>query len=118
MYHADVVVNIASTLTLDAIACGTPAININFDVRENVSEHWSTKRLFLSDYIQEIIHQDASWLVESKEEFLKILKHVLYERGALQEKESGREKIVDRLMYKLDGRAGECLTSSLLALIR
>lgn len=35
--HADVVVNLSSTVTLDAILCGKPVINLNFDMSGDVN---------------------------------------------------------------------------------
>ena len=116
LHHADVSINIASTLTLDAIACDTPVININFDIRENLSPHWSTKRLFLSDYIQEIVKQDATWVCESEKAFLSTLKHLLSDPSVKYDKKEGQKDIVDRLMYKLDGRSNERITRALISL--
>ena len=33
--HADAIINLSSTVTLDAIACGKPVINLNFDISGN-----------------------------------------------------------------------------------
>lgn len=110
--HADVCVNIASTLTLDASACGTPVININFDVKKDVDPHWSTKRAYKTDYVDAIVKSGGTWMAESEEKFLEYLRGILEENFCLEKKKE-RASMVDYFLYKLDGRAAERIAVAL-----
>ncbi|MBI4118624.1 MAG: CDP-glycerol glycerophosphotransferase family protein [Parcubacteria group bacterium] len=112
LYHADVCVNSASTLSLDALACGIPVVNFNFDVDASVEEHGSVKRLFVSDYIRELMETRGTWLAENKEEFLQILKGVL-EEG--RERETRRT--IDEFIYKRDGKSAERMVQALFQIL-
>lgn len=113
MFHADVCVNIASTLTLDAAASGTPVINVNFDTEKNLSMNKSTKRLYTTDYINAVTHTGGTWLVESERAFLKALQEVLVE-GKRKDKE---QVLIERFIYKKDGKAAERIVSELSAMM-
>ncbi|MDZ4221424.1 MAG: CDP-glycerol glycerophosphotransferase family protein, partial [Patescibacteria group bacterium] len=112
LYHADVCVNLGSTLTLDAAACGTPVINISFDKDPNVEYRDSVRRLHKTDYILELMKSGGTWVARSKEEFLDALKAVL-ERGEKKDTST----MVDQFMCKNDGKAGERIVSALLGVM-
>lgn len=113
LYHADVCINIASTMTLDATACGTPVININFDVEKNLSMDKSVKRLYISDYFKEVVDTGATWVVESEEEFLKALKDILEDN---EKKEEKQKNFIEYFMHKNDGQAAERIAQNLILL--
>jgi len=112
LYHADICINIGSTIILDAAACGTPSININFDINKNVSPHRSTKRLYMSDYMKAATNTGGTLLINSEGEFLFGLKHIL-ERGNTDTLKEKREKLISYIMYKNDGMAAERITSAI-----
>ena len=73
IYHADVSINIASTLSLDSLVIGTPTINISFDVNlENDDD--TVLRFYKSNYIGAIAKYGGVWLAKSKEEYFESLK--------------------------------------------
>ncbi len=111
LYHADVCVNVASTLSLDAIACGTEVINFSFDT-EFVPETASVKRLFISDYVKHLMESRGTWLASNQEEFLIMLQRVLEKK----ERKNTRETI-DRFIYKLDGKSAERIAEALLQIL-
>jgi len=112
LYHADVCVNAASTLSLDAVACGTEVVNFNFDAELSLDKKGSIRRLFVSDYVKELMMVEGTHLAKSKDEFLRVLKNIL-EEGACKNK----QKIVNRFMYKLDGRSAERISDVLIGII-
>ena len=112
LYHADVCVNVASTLSLDAAACGTPVINFNFDAEEGIASESSVKRLFVSDYVKHLMASGGTWLAKSKGEFLEMLQDVL-EKG----KQKDIQKMVQTFMYKLDGKSAERIADVLLKIL-
>lgn len=111
-YHCDVCVNIASTLTLDATACGKQVINIKFDRNPNVDFNHSARRLHRTDYVTGLMDLGATWVVESHEEFLAALKSIL-EHGARKD----TKRLIDYFLYKNDGKATERIVSGLLSIM-
>ena len=111
LHHADVLVNITSTMTLDALAAGTPVINLKFDTRRGLSRHFSTRRLYKTDYGDAVTSAGGTWVVESEREYLSALQDIL-EKG--QTKEQERQKMAAYFMYKNDGMSAERITITLL----
>tara|TARA_Y100000310_G_scaffold337992_1_gene426454 strand:- start:1638 stop:2993 length:1356 start_codon:yes stop_codon:yes gene_type:complete len=115
LYHADVCLNIASTLTLDSIVCNTPVVNINFDTNPNINVHWSTKRLYRSDYIEAIVNTKATYVAEDEKQFKEALKKILVEEKS--EKEEEKKELINYLAYKDDGRSGKRVAQKIIKLI-
>lgn len=114
LYHSRVCINIASTMTLDALAVGKDVININFDV-VSTNPHWSTKRLYKSDYIEAITNTCATYVALSEEEFKAALMDVLVSEK--NQKKEEKEYLTNYLMYKNDGRSSERLAETVITLI-
>ena len=112
LYHADVCINAASTLSLDAMACGTPVININFDIEKAGATGDSIRRLYGDDYLKELMAMESTWLVNSEDEFLHSLKNVLEKDGR-----KDTQKTIDRFIYKLDGKSAERIAEALLEIL-
>ena len=111
LYYADVCVNVASTLSLDAIACGTEVINFNFDIG-HVDYHAGVRRLFVSDYVKDLMATNGTFLAKNKEDFLNMLKNVL-EKGEKKD----TKKTVDTFIYKLDGKSAERIANALIQIM-
>lgn len=107
--HADVSLNVSSTLTIDSTMCGTPVINLYFDL-ENVGPNMSVKRLYRCDYIKAIIDSGGSWVVRSREELLETLQNIL----SGTEDISQMKKLIDYLAYKKDGKSAERIVEHLM----
>ena len=112
MYHADVVVNVGSTLTIDAVVNNTPVINVKFDVKPSIDfKTRSVLRLFDADYLKALLATGASYVVENTDEYLKALQAVL-QRG--ERKEEGMARLVSEFGFKIDGNASKRITQALL----
>ncbi len=112
LYHADVCINIASTLTLDAAVCGTPVINIRFDRNEVDNYNDSLRRLHDTGYIRAVMAIGATWIVNSKDEFLVALKAVLEKN---MQKDLNR--LINEFIYKNDGRSAERIADALVKIV-
>lgn len=111
LHHADVCVHAVSTMTLDAVACGTPVINIKFDVDNNISFELSVRRAYLADYVDAIVNTDGTWLANNEREFLRALRNILeYE----EKEKSGTKKLLNNFIYKIDGKSAERVVNNLI----
>lgn len=114
LYHADVCINVGSTLTIDATICGTPVINLNFDVDKNVDpKRRSVKRLFETSYIKSVLKMKATWLVTNREEFSKALTETLVDKNA---KLPARQRLIERFAYANDGKSAERIVDAVISL--
>lgn len=112
LHHADVCVTIGSTLTLDAIACGTEVINIKFDRDFHVSSADSVLRLHGTDYVSALTSMGGTWVAESKEQFLEALKAIL-ERSEKKDTSS----MMNQFVYKNDGKSAERIVEAITRLL-
>ena len=112
LYHADVCVNVASTLSLDAVACGTEVLNFDFDAEQAGNPNTSVGRLFVSDYVRNLMDSGGTWLAKNKEDFLEFLCAIL-EEG----KKKPKEKLIEDFLYKNDGESAERLAWALLKIL-
>ncbi|MCK4553905.1 CDP-glycerol glycerophosphotransferase family protein [Candidatus Parcubacteria bacterium] len=113
LYHADVCVNILSTLIFDATACGTPVVNIKFDVDKIDNFNKSVKRFYETDYADAITNSGGVNVANSEKEFLQILKNVLYNNKNKKEKS---DKFIKYFMYKADGKSAQRIAESLVSI--
>ncbi len=115
LHHADLCINIASTLSLDAVVCDTPVINVNFDVNPDIDPNYSTKRLYTTDYINEVTSIGGTWAANTEPEFLQALKEIL-EQG--EKREDRRQKLIEYFVYKHDGQSAQRLADHLVRLAK
>jgi hypothetical protein len=72
MIHADVVINIGSTTSLDAIAADTPVVNIGFDIEET-SRELSSATLFEYSHYASIVESRAVRLTSDRDTFFAVV---------------------------------------------
>lgn len=101
---SDVVVNIASTVTLDALAFEVPVVNIAFDGYAKVDFPESTARYFRYEHYEVVAKSGGVRVANNAEELIKYINMYLDNRGLDKD---ARAKVVEELCYKLDGRTGE-----------
>lgn len=101
--HADVLINTASTLSLDAVSFDKPIINIAFDGPVTLPYEESIARWYETDYYQAILRVRATTVVTSADSLKDAIRIYLTNPG---EKGHERESLRDLFCYKLDGGAG------------
>lgn len=111
LYHADVVINLASTMTLDATACGTPVINPAFNP-PGAPRHHSATRLYGTDYVRAVRETGIAWVPESMEEYKNALHEILIGGG---KRPHEMQKVIHYFMFKNDGRSAERLADAVLS---
>lgn len=109
--HADVVVNLASTVTVDAAVCDTPVVNLDFDPQpdrldqsliNDVNHKWN--------HFKPIAESGGVWLVKNFEELENAVK-VYLENPELHKAE--RRWIAEYVCGRLDGHCGERMAEAI-----
>lgn len=113
--NADVVVNLASTLTLDAALCDRPAVNVAYDLSPERSHQALIDEYYSHyDHYRTVVESGAVRLARSPEE---LMAHTAaYLRDPALERE-GRKRLVDLWCGPFDGGSGRRLAAGLLARI-
>ncbi len=113
--NSNISITSASTLVLDIVANGKYPILYNFDKDKDIPFKDSTKRLYKSLWMKEIINIGLDNLANIEEELVeKILEADANPEIKLQE----RKKLIKRFCYKVDGKSGERLYNYIVSLVR
>lgn len=113
IYHSDVSINIASTLTFDSIAIGTPVINIFFDSKKRELND-SVTRFYKTNYISEVAKFNGAWIADSKENYFKALKEILVDKKT---KKENVEKMIKYFLHKNDNHTGDRLVAGIIGIL-
>lgn len=111
MLHADVVMNIASTITIEACICDTPVINIGFDGYQRKPYLESLVRYFDYTHYRNIVRAGGVRIAASREELLAQVNMYL-ENPELDSQ--GRKRIVREQCFYTDGKSGERVANCIL----
>jgi hypothetical protein len=110
--HADVVVNLASTLTLDGALCDRPVVNVAFDLSPDRSFQGYIDQYYTRyDHYRTVMEAGAVRLARSPEELLGHIGTYLEDPGLERE---GRRRLVDLWCGPIDGLSGRRLAAALL----
>jgi CDP-Glycerol:Poly(glycerophosphate) glycerophosphotransferase len=109
--HADVVVNLASTVTVDAAIFDRPVINLDYDPEpgqpnqplvKDVNHVWS--------HFKPVAESGGTWLVNNQHQLMEAIKTYLLHPELHREK---RQWIARYVCQYLDGRSGERMARAL-----
>ncbi|MFQ6049515.1 MAG: CDP-glycerol glycerophosphotransferase family protein [Candidatus Paceibacterales bacterium] len=114
LYHADLVINTCSTMTLEACVFDKPVITIAFDGFHKRDFYQSVKRLSSFTHYQKVVRTGGIRLVENSNQLIEMVNTYLSNPKLEQE---GRKRIRDEQCYKLDGKSGERIAKFILKLI-
>lgn len=114
LYHCDMVVTTASTLSLDAAVFDKPVINIAFDGFHKRPWARSTLRAYRYAHYKPIAESGGIRLVYSKEELKEAVNQYL-ENPVIDSHK--RKKLCQRFCYKLDGKSGQRIAENILAIL-
>ena len=111
LYHADIIINICSTLSIDAAVFDKPAICINFDDKENKLSHFeSVHRLYDHfDHYERLIAMNGVQTPTSMNQLVKAINEYLEDPT---KDFDGRKRIIEEFVAPLDGKAGERLAKT------
>jgi hypothetical protein len=104
--YSSVVVNVASTIVLEAAVVGTPAVCIAFDFDDERARDYyaSHVRYFDHDHYQKLRATGGVRLARSMDDLRRIVRMYLEDRTVDAE---GRRRILEVLSARVDGHAGE-----------
>jgi len=115
LLHSDVIINIASTVSIDASAFDTPVINIAFDGYEEKSYFDSVIRYYDQTHYKKVVGTGGVKIAKNKEELIRYINDYL--RNPKLDSE-GRKKIVREQCYRLDGKSGKRIALYILSFLK
>jgi hypothetical protein len=104
MLHSDVVVNIASTITIDAAVFDTPVVCVAFDFGKPRSEIETVKRFYYFEHYRKLAACGGFRRADTPEALLAEIRSYLAEPSRDSE---GRQRMVREQCTFTDGRSGE-----------
>lgn len=112
MCHSDVLLNVGSTISLDAIAFDTPAIGVGFE-GGGERDYWdSYRRYYDFTHMNRIVKSGGLRVVRSFEEMIKAVNAYL---GDPSLDAAGREKVRREQFYRLDGQSAKRAARAILS---
>lgn len=115
MCYSDVVVNIASTITIDAAAFDTPVVNVAFDGYKTKPLEQSCLRYYDYEHYKRVVQTGGFKISRSIDELVQHIQEYL-DNPKLDA--AGRARIRQEQCWKLDGKAGVRIAEFLLDYIR
>jgi len=102
--HTDVLINIASTITLEACILNKPVVNVGFDGRSQREYYSSVRRYFDYTHYRNMLKTGGVRVAFTKEELVRIVNTYLEDNTIDAD---GRKRIVESQCYRMDGKALE-----------
>jgi hypothetical protein len=109
--HSDVIVNVASTMTIDAAALDKPIVCVAFEKDESGTHTKHMKGIFYHSHYRKLVDTQALRLVFSEQELTHAISEYLNDPTL---DAAGRERLRGELCYRLDGRSGQRAAESVL----
>ncbi len=112
--HADVVVNAASSISIDAAAVGTPVVCVDFDARPGVPYHSSVTRFYDFTHQRPVVESGGVSRAKSPEALIAAIRRYLDDRTLDAD---GRARLVREQCRELDGHAGRRVAEAMLEML-
>jgi len=112
--HSDVVVNTASTLTLDAAALDRPVVLLGYDGDQKLAYWDSIARVYEREHYRHVTDAHAAPVVQSHDEFEAAIKRFLDDPDYLR---AEREQLKKDMLYKVDGKSTERVARAVLEML-
>jgi hypothetical protein len=104
MQHSDVVINVASTIAIEAAIFDTPVVNVAFDGRTPSAFAVSARRYYRFTHYENITRHDAVRIANTPAELMAHVSRYLADPSLDRE---GRRRVVLEQCQFLDGRSSE-----------
>ncbi|MHB1194701.1 MAG: CDP-glycerol glycerophosphotransferase family protein [Longimicrobiales bacterium] len=110
--YADVVVNAASSISIDAAAVGTPVVCVDYDARPDVPYHRSVTRFYDFTHQKPVVASGGVTRARSPEDVVAAVRRYLADPALHAE---GRARLVREQCHVLDGGSGRRVGEAVLA---
>ena len=109
--HADVVINLSSTVTVDAAIFDKPVVNLDFDPQPSKADQQLVKDINHQwNHFKPIAESGGVWLVEDFDQMAQAVKTYLREPALHRER---RRWIAEYVCGYIDGRCGERMAAAI-----
>ncbi len=115
LYHADVVLYVATTLGVDSLVYDKPQIILDFDGTKTLPYLQSVQRYHDEDHMKKMIACGGVRIVKSAKELIEAINAYLQNPSLDKE---GRDRMRAQQLYQCDGHAGERIGAFIAAAIR
>jgi len=112
LFSSDIVMNTASTTSIEAAALDKPIINLAFDM-EKTSYWFSCQRYYEFEHYKPVVESGAVKLANSPDELITLI--LRYLDNPHFEKEE-RVRLKNKMCFKLDGQSSDRVAGHMLAL--
>jgi CDP-glycerol:poly(glycerophosphate) glycerophosphotransferase len=109
--HSDVIVNVASTIAIEAAVMDTPIVNIGFDGHDTKPFLDSSRRLYQYTHYKPLVDAGAVRVAETPAAMIEEVAAYLADPSRDR---AGRARVAEELCYRVDGRAAERVASFVL----
>ncbi|MCB1275295.1 hypothetical protein [Prosthecobacter sp.] len=100
--HSDVVVNVFSTMCLDALCMHKPVINLGYACGADEKLPNQMERFFKYSHVAPVAENDGTWIPKKRSEFEQALRETL---AAPQSKKDSAEALLERICGPADGNS-------------
>ena len=112
MRHSDVIVNVASTIAIEAAIFDTPVVNVSFDGEEPCEFERSARRYYRFTHYVNITRHGAVRVAETPDELIAHVGRYLQDPALDRD---GRRKVVLEQCQFLDGRSAERVANAVVS---
>ena len=113
--NSDVIINLGSTVTIDAAIFDKPVVNVAYDLQPAKGFWFSNARFYESAHYKHITASGGAKIACSRDDLINDIKMYLEDSSIDRE---GRKRIVDEQCYKLDGKSCERVVQAVLDVVR
>ncbi len=102
LHHCDIIINTASTLTLDATANDRPSILIGYDGNGQPPYWEQIIRVYEREHVKTVLNTDAAPVVRNNHELVEAINTIFQDPNHMH---AEREVFKRDLLYKVDGKS-------------
>ena len=112
--HADVVINTASSIAIDATANGTPVICVGFDAHGPMPGERTVRGLYDLTHLTNIVRSGGVEMAGSIDQLLDQVDGFLANPDLLEE---GRARLIREQCYQIDGQSANRVADAILEVV-
>ncbi len=114
LHHADVVINTASSIAIDATANGTPVICVGFDAHGPTPGERTVRGLYDLTHLKNIVRSGGIEMAGSIDQLLDQVDGFLAHPNLLKE---GRTRLIREQCYRIDGQSANRVADAILEVV-